>query len=157
MIEYDDMTFTNSKERDKFLKDREERRRWAHNSFLNVNRFNHNAATMTDVGVYVCPGGGPRGVAKFYAFNEEGCLEKIKHCHLFKQEHPNWKWDTTEPEPELKQMPEEEWNIMADGLKVKLTSKNRKENPYAGMTLTEILKKNRELYGANYQTEGKTS
>ena len=140
MIEYDGQTFRTSDDRDKFIKEREDRRKQNISQFQVYNDFNHGMATVGDVGVWACPDGGPRGRARLFAFNEPNAVFKMQESQIFKEAYPEFKWDTTQRKQPLKRIDDKDFKTMVDGLIVKLTSKQEEKSQFAGMGLSDMLK-----------------
>jgi len=139
-IEYDNMTFANSAERDKFLDDRELRRKGNKYEFRLINEHNGNAASTNETGVWASTKPGPRGVAAFHVFSDPDFFKKIQECHIFKMEHPDWEWDTTKKGHHPKMVDKDVFNEQSKALLHEIRNRPKGGSPYAGMGLREILK-----------------
>lgn len=116
MIEYDGMNFRTHQEKDKFLEERELRRKANQSEFERVNEFNHFQANSTSVGVWATAGDGPTGSARFFIFSDPEFFNKIQHSALFRESYPSWKWDLDGERPKMKTMSAEDWQANVERL-----------------------------------------
>ena len=146
-VEHEGKSFRTHAEKDKFLKEREQRRKMNLNAFKNCNEFNFKQASFTEAGVWACSDGGTRGTAKFHQFNDPNFQSNIESCRIFKENHPDWEWDTTKHRdpPNLSTPEAFKSKLIEIRENMRLEKAIPSKSPYAGMGLREILKKQKEL------------
>lgn len=125
-IEHEGMSFSTHQDKDTFLENRELRRKSNKFEFDEINERNYWQASVSDVGVWASPGGGPLGHARLFPFNHQNFWQEIKTSRIFKEAYPGFEWDTTKPRRPRPVRDEAEEKIIIDGLLVKLSRQKSK-------------------------------